>query len=159
MIKPVSKPPPDSQKIISSRFFQVAVTLFLMLLLFGGSAFIAFQTGKVKVDSGNQANECVVGGCNNEICSEKSEEPQASICIYNPKFECYKSAVCEKQADGKCGWTTTDELSGCLVKSGSDNGSSEGKFCGGIAGISCPEGYSCKLDGKYPDAGGKCAKN
>jgi hypothetical protein len=37
--------------------------------------------------------------------------------------------------------------------------SSEGKFCGGIAGIACPEGYTCKLDGNYPDAGGKCAKN
>jgi len=30
------------------------------------------------------------------------------------------------------------------------------KFCGGIAGLTCPEGYSCKLDGDYPDAGGSC---
>lgn len=29
-------------------------------------------------------------------------------------------------------------------------------FCGGIAGINCPEGYSCQLDGNYPDAGGVC---
>ncbi|MCL4387033.1 hypothetical protein M1307_01390 [Patescibacteria group bacterium] len=35
----------------------------------------------------------------------------------------------------------------------------EGKFCGGIANIQCPEGYACKLDGSYPDAGGKCARN
>jgi len=35
----------------------------------------------------------------------------------------------------------------------------EGKFCGGIAGVACPEGYTCKLDGNYPDAGGKCVKN
>ena len=34
----------------------------------------------------------------------------------------------------------------------------EGQFCGGIANIACPEGYECKLDGKYPDAGGKCIK-
>ncbi|MGZ3419556.1 MAG: hypothetical protein ACXVEF_23910 [Polyangiales bacterium] len=33
---------------------------------------------------------------------------------------------------------------------------SEGKFCGGIAGIVCPAGYGCVLDGTYPDAGGKC---
>lgn len=32
-------------------------------------------------------------------------------------------------------------------------------FCGGIAGKSCPNGYSCKLDGDYPDAGGTCIKN
>ena len=35
----------------------------------------------------------------------------------------------------------------------------ESQFCGGIAGISCPEGYTCKLDGNYPDAGGKCFKD
>ncbi len=31
-----------------------------------------------------------------------------------------------------------------------------GQFCGGIAGIQCPSGYSCKLEGNYPDAGGTC---
>ena len=30
------------------------------------------------------------------------------------------------------------------------------KFCGGIGGIQCQEGYSCKLDGSYPDASGVC---
>jgi len=29
-------------------------------------------------------------------------------------------------------------------------------FCGGIAGLPCPAGFTCKLDGSYPDAGGKC---
>lgn len=29
-------------------------------------------------------------------------------------------------------------------------------FCGGIAGIECPPGYACILDGTYPDAGGHC---
>lgn len=29
-------------------------------------------------------------------------------------------------------------------------------FCGGIAGIVCPDGFTCKLDGNYPDAGGVC---
>lgn len=36
----------------------------------------------------------------------------------------------------------------------------EGKFCGGFAGNlpqnQCPLGFSCVLDGNYPDAGGKC---
>lgn len=40
------------------------------------------------------------------------------------------------------------------------NSDPEGKFCGGIAGNlsenQCPVGYTCKLDGKYPDASGKC---
>lgn len=44
-----------------------------------------------------------------------------------------------------------------------DQSTAEGKFCGGIAANlpenQCPEGFSCKLDGKYPDAGGVCTKN
>lgn len=32
----------------------------------------------------------------------------------------------------------------------------EGEFCGGIAGIHCPTGYYCQLDGNYPDASGIC---
>lgn len=40
-----------------------------------------------------------------------------------------------------------------------DQTSSEGQFCGGIAGTECPTGYSCQLEGDYPDAGGKCVKS
>jgi hypothetical protein len=36
--------------------------------------------------------------------------------------------------------------------------SAEGAFCGGIAGIACPAGYECRLEGTHPDAGGTCAK-
>lgn len=36
--------------------------------------------------------------------------------------------------------------------------SPEGSFCGGIAGTPCPSGYRCALNGKYPDAGGKCQR-
>jgi len=32
------------------------------------------------------------------------------------------------------------------------------KLCGGIAGLACPKGYYCQLDGDYPDAAGKCVK-
>jgi len=35
----------------------------------------------------------------------------------------------------------------------------QGKFCGGIAGIKCPNGFVCKYSGNYPDAGGTCVKN
>jgi hypothetical protein len=33
------------------------------------------------------------------------------------------------------------------------------QFCGGIAAVKCDAGYTCKLDGTYPDAGGTCQKN
>jgi len=31
-------------------------------------------------------------------------------------------------------------------------------FCAGFAGIKCPPNYRCKLENKYPDAGGVCVK-
>lgn len=34
----------------------------------------------------------------------------------------------------------------------------EGKICGGIAGILCCDGLTCEMEGKYPDAAGKCVK-
>lgn len=34
----------------------------------------------------------------------------------------------------------------------------EGQFCGGIAAFQCLDGYICKLDDDYPDAGGKCVR-
>lgn len=33
-----------------------------------------------------------------------------------------------------------------------------GEMCGGIAGIHCPSGYTCKYEGDYPDAAGTCVK-
>src|SRR5436309_2259916 len=33
-----------------------------------------------------------------------------------------------------------------------------GEMCGGIAGIRCAPGLSCKVTARHPDAGGKCVK-
>ena len=56
-------------------------------------------------------NGCIISGCNREICAE---EEMSSICVYNEKFACYKTAVCETQMDGNCGWTMTADLKECL---------------------------------------------
>jgi eight-cysteine-cluster-containing protein len=55
--------------------------------------------------------DCRSTGCSGEICSDQN---LASTCIYRPEYACYKSASCERQSDGKCGWTMTGELKGCL---------------------------------------------
>lgn len=34
-----------------------------------------------------------------------------------------------------------------------------GQLCGGFDGVPCPSGYTCLLDGSYPDASGQCVKN
>jgi len=66
---------------------------------------VVFEEDKVKV------SECVIGGCSSEICSD---ENMSSICIYREEFACYKSAKCERQQNGQCGWTETSELSQCI---------------------------------------------
>ncbi len=56
---------------------------------------------------------CRISGCSGQICSDKNE---ISDCLYLPQYACYKSAICARQADGKCGWTQTSELKSCIAK-------------------------------------------
>ncbi len=56
---------------------------------------------------------CVVSGCNGEICAEENFD---SVCIAKKEYQCYKSATCEVQEDGECGWTQSLELIDCLAE-------------------------------------------
>jgi eight-cysteine-cluster-containing protein len=64
--------------------------------------------------SGQAASGCRIGGCNGEICADESLGEISSICVYLEKYQCYKNATCERQKNGKCGWTQTEELKNCL---------------------------------------------
>ncbi len=55
---------------------------------------------------------CYVGGCSSQICSDKKD--MASTCEYNETYACYKTATCERQVSGECGWTSSPELLSCL---------------------------------------------
>lgn len=54
---------------------------------------------------------CRKTGCSGEICAD---EDVISICEYRPEHACYKTAVCTRQGDGRCGFTMTPELHHCL---------------------------------------------
>lgn len=78
--------------------------LFILLSLLAVSAFAA------------KPAECVVGGCSSQLCSDASEGPLVSTCIWTPAYGCYKKhGTCEAQPDGECGWTPTEELTQCLA--------------------------------------------
>ncbi|HQT44584.1 MAG TPA: DUF333 domain-containing protein [Candidatus Micrarchaeota archaeon] len=105
-----------------------------------------------------------------------------SVCSANSS--CYYYRPCQKLPDGttSCGMERGDSTCHANCDSDSDcTGGlacrevtinapeattivkmclwpSEGKFCGGLAGFPCPDGYACKLDGDYPDASGTCSK-
>lgn len=54
---------------------------------------------------------CVISGCSAQICGE---EEMVSTCEYREAYACYKTAKCERQATGKCGWSETAQLRQCL---------------------------------------------
>ncbi len=69
------------------------------------------QDGEVK--QGVAEDGCVISGCSNQICADKGV---ISTCEYKPHYECYRSATCERQDNGNCGWTKDEQLKSCLSK-------------------------------------------
>jgi len=55
---------------------------------------------------------CYIGGCSSQICSDRKSI--VSTCEYKEEYACYKNAICERQKNGKCGWTQTTELVQCI---------------------------------------------
>lgn len=39
----------------------------------------------------------------------------ATTCEFRPEYACYRDAACERQADGKCGFTQSEQLTQCLA--------------------------------------------
>lgn len=58
------------------------------------------------------AGKCYVGGCSSQICSDRAD--MASTCIYREEYACYKTAKCERQSTGQCGWTPSATLNMCI---------------------------------------------
>lgn len=58
------------------------------------------------------AGGCFVGGCSGQICSDRQDV--YTTCEWREEYACYKTARCERQKSGQCGWTPTSELNACL---------------------------------------------
>lgn len=66
------------------------------------------------VMSSNLFADCVITGCNGEICAD-SAIPKAGLCIWKPEYHCYQEfGICEADADGNCAWKETTELQECF---------------------------------------------
>lgn len=58
---------------------------------------------------------CVRGGCSGQLCiSEADASGAVTTCEWRESYACYDTAVCERQSDGKCGWSMTAGLRTCL---------------------------------------------
>ena len=58
--------------------------------------------------------KCYVGGCSSHICTDMPPGQYASTCEWKEEYACYRTAKCERQATGQCGWTETAELKACI---------------------------------------------
>jgi len=66
-------------------------------------------------ESGSRPLErCYIGGCSSQVCSDKPDV--ITTCEWTERYTCYRTARCERQANGECGWTMTPELQDCLIK-------------------------------------------
>ncbi len=62
---------------------------------------------------GSESKPCFKSGCSNHVCTD---ENVITTCEWRPEYACYQKAKCERQANGKCGFTRTPELIECLKK-------------------------------------------
>lgn len=75
-----------------------------------------FEENVPVADSPNASSGCVVAGCSGQLCVSAAEaQDSVTTCEFRPEYACYAHAVCESQANGTCGWTTTPELVGCIA--------------------------------------------
>lgn len=58
-----------------------------------------------------EAQDCRRTGCSGQVCADRDV---ATTCEFLPEYACYQEAECERQADGLCGWTPTEELQRCI---------------------------------------------
>lgn len=76
----------------------------------------AMSLGECKpVEPEPEPEPCFVGGCSGQVCS--SREGIITTCEWRQEYACYRNAACERQDDGKCGWTQTAELTSCIENS------------------------------------------
>lgn len=71
----------------------------------------------VKFDLANwpiSSGVCKPTGCSGQLCVDEAEGQVVTTCEYKAEYSCYKTAKCERQEDGKCGWTPSEELVTCL---------------------------------------------
>jgi hypothetical protein len=56
---------------------------------------------------------CFIGGCSEQVCSDRTDF--VTSCVWYEGYVCLRTARCERQPAGACGWTPTPELEACLA--------------------------------------------
>ena len=104
-------------------------------------------TRRACVDGGIPVDLCRPTGCSGQICAEHAVE---STCEWREEYACYRSATCERQPDGLCGWTQTPELRACLTGGRPDSGVTPPPVC------RTPDGRTLAVGERYNDGCNDC---
>jgi hypothetical protein len=74
---------------------------------------VTLEASQFYLRTGNSVSEkrCFKTGCSQQVCSD---EEVVTTCEYRSEYECYRTARCERQSNGECGFTKTPELTRCL---------------------------------------------
>jgi eight-cysteine-cluster-containing protein len=73
--------------------------------------YLRAKSGGTSSGNGKGMKPCFKTGCSGQVCAD---EEVVTTCEYRAEYECYKTAKCERQANGNCGFTETPELRRCL---------------------------------------------
>jgi hypothetical protein len=57
-------------------------------------------------------DDCFKTGCSGHVCAD---EDVITTCEFRPEYACYQQATCERQPDGRCGFTPSADLAACLA--------------------------------------------
>ncbi len=72
---------------------------------------LPFAIGYFSLEAPQTSGGCKISGCSHEVCGDQE---LYTICSFKAEYACYTEARCERQSNGRCGWTQTPELTACL---------------------------------------------
>jgi len=91
---------------------KIALSLAFCLAACGGSS--KPQPEPVSPQQPPATAACIKSGCSGTVCTEPGKD-MMTTCEYKAEYGCYKTATCERQSNGACGWTQSAELTACLA--------------------------------------------
>jgi hypothetical protein len=74
--------------------------------------YLRANTSTAKDEKPGKTKACIKTGCSGIICADQE---LMSTCEWKEEYECYRTARCERQSNGQCGFTQTRELTECIA--------------------------------------------
>lgn len=93
------------------------IILFFIIIVIVLTSIIFIKRDNSTKKPQNVEIGCKKAGCSGNLCIEANQEDVITTCEWKEKYGCYQKAKCERQSDGKCGFTKDEELNNCLSES------------------------------------------